>query len=337
MSNIKNKRNHILEYWINQLRSIPFEITDGIKLHIDNAYICPLCLRAFCIDDSGGCTLEHVPPKAVGGKPIVITCKDCNNNLGADIDAYLFNEIEMVYNLSHLYSVPQKSVIAFNGISINGQTTFSKESGFLFMVKPDNNSPKVYERFMSEIKNSKEGYQINLSANITNHKRNVDLANVAVLKSAYLMAFQQLGYMYILNSNLDIVRRQINNPDEYILNHAYFIGNENDIPNKQSDGVFYAKVDSIACIAVFLSLKLQKSDYKHRVAVALPHPDDTDGSLYSRIINSSPHKHVDVCAPVTHLPLKTKKLMKLSIKLYDNARTESSHKSTMRIGINAKQ
>jgi hypothetical protein len=47
------------------------------------AYVCPLCLN-FCTSDdldAGLVTDEHVPPEAVGGKPLVLTCSSCNQSL----------------------------------------------------------------------------------------------------------------------------------------------------------------------------------------------------------------------------------------------------------------
>ena len=34
-------------------------------------------------------TIEHAPPKAVGGKGLVLTCRECNSTSGSDLDAAL--------------------------------------------------------------------------------------------------------------------------------------------------------------------------------------------------------------------------------------------------------
>ena len=201
----KSKRNSILEYYAKQIEAIPFVTADGVEFRMADAYICPLCQHVYAIAHDA-LTLEHVPPESVGGKPILVTCKACNNSQGADLDVYLMNELEISHNLSHLDTIPQKSRIAFNGIEINAQTTFSKSEGFKFMISPNNNNPIEFEGFMKEARNAKEGYEIKLTANITNRKRNTDLANIALLKSAYLMAFQELGYMYVLNPCTNKVR-----------------------------------------------------------------------------------------------------------------------------------
>lgn len=279
MSN-KYKRESIIEACSKQIEIIPFVTSDGVEFHMADAYICPLCQHVYAIAHEA-LTLEHVPPESVGGKPILVTCKACNNRQGSDLDVYLMNELEISHNLSHLDTIPQKSRIAFNGIEINGQTTFSKSEGFRFMISPDNNNPIEFEGFMKEARNAKEGYEIKLTANISNRKRNVDLANIALLKSAYLMAFHELGYMYVLNPCTNKVRDQILNPKQQIISAPYVIANENGIPKDIPQGVYYAKLDDVVCIVVVMDLQLSKSEQKHRKAVVLPNPQDYQCRIYS--------------------------------------------------------
>ena len=52
-----------------------------------DAYICPLCLSVYGIGNTE-LMLAHVPPESIGGKPILVTCKDCNSNRGTDISLF---------------------------------------------------------------------------------------------------------------------------------------------------------------------------------------------------------------------------------------------------------
>ena len=52
---------------------------------------CPICLEPFTeagVLDGSAVTLEHVPPppRALGGRPICLTCKECNAGAGHGID-----------------------------------------------------------------------------------------------------------------------------------------------------------------------------------------------------------------------------------------------------------
>ena len=279
MSN-KYKRESIIEACSKQIETIPFVTSDGVEFHMADAYICPLCQHVYAIAHEA-LTLEHVPPESVGGKPILVTCKACNNRQGSDLDVYLMNALVISHNLKHLDTIPQKSRIAFNGVEINGQTTFSKSEGFKFMISPDNNNPIEFEGFMKEARNAKEGYEIKLTANITNRKRNTDLANIALLKSAYLMAFHELGYMYVLNPSTNVVREQILNPKQQLISTPYVIADETGIPEDIPQGVYYAQFDDIVCVVVVMNLQLPKSEQKHRKAVVLPNPQDFQCRIYS--------------------------------------------------------
>ena len=71
----------------------------------DQKYYCPLCMVGFEYEAVvfGQLTLEHVPPKSVGGKEIILTCKNCNNSTGSTIDAAISarkNSEEMLNALS---------------------------------------------------------------------------------------------------------------------------------------------------------------------------------------------------------------------------------------------
>lgn len=279
MSN-KSKRESIIEACSKQIEIIPFVTSDGVEFRMADAYICPLCQHVYAIAHDA-LTLEHVPPESVGEKPILVTCKACNNRQGSDLDVYLMNELEISHNLKHLDTIPQKSRIAFNGVEINGQTTFSKSEGFMFMISPDNNNPIEFEGFMKEARNAKEGYEIKLTANITNRKRNTNLANIALLKSAYLMAFHELGYMYVLNPSTNVVREQILNPKQQLISTPYVIADETGIPEDIPQGVYYAQFDDIVCVVVVMNLQLPKSEQKHRKAVVLPNPHDFQCRIYS--------------------------------------------------------
>jgi hypothetical protein len=54
-----------------------------------NLYGCPICTRLLPAEalQSGELTLEHVPPRALGGRGIALTCKSCNTEAGSMVDA----------------------------------------------------------------------------------------------------------------------------------------------------------------------------------------------------------------------------------------------------------
>ena len=73
----------------------------GEYLKVKKPYICPICELLFQEESlnqnsSNPLTLEDVPPKKLGGKPIILTCKNCNNKLGGTkLDSQLIWDLEI--------------------------------------------------------------------------------------------------------------------------------------------------------------------------------------------------------------------------------------------------
>ena len=89
--------------------------------------------------------------------------------------------------------------------------------------------------------------------------------------------------MYVLNPNLNKIREQILTPKQQIISAPYVIADENGIPKDMPQGVYYAKLDDIVCIVVVMNLQLSKSEQKHRKAVVLPHPKDSQYTIYDAL------------------------------------------------------
>lgn len=52
-------------------------------------YACPCCLKAFGREalSDGTLAIEDVPPKSVGGRWLMLTCRQCNSTAGSRLDA----------------------------------------------------------------------------------------------------------------------------------------------------------------------------------------------------------------------------------------------------------
>lgn len=55
--------------------------------------ICPLCRISLT---TGNATVEHVPPKKLGGTPMCLTCRDCNNRFGRHYEAIMDRDMRGV-------------------------------------------------------------------------------------------------------------------------------------------------------------------------------------------------------------------------------------------------
>lgn len=151
-------------------------------------------------------TLEDAPPKSLGGKAHILTCKSCNNNRGHDIDAELakfikdtklievaFNRLKAGKPINDL-SLPkteQNVTFEVNGKFIDG-TMRINQNGEISVSLSEKLSPGAVLNFAGS-KIPKE-------------------AQYSLLKAAYILLFKKTGYTLLLDKSFDIVREQIENP-----------------------------------------------------------------------------------------------------------------------------
>ena len=160
----------------------------------NDAYICPLCYEVFFAHHliesptDNFLTLEHNPPKCMGGPKAVLTCKKCNNKNGAEYDDLVK---KLLVTESFLYS-NQSSLDArftINGHSIGGRII---KAGTKKGVAPNPNSnPRAYQELSDAIS---AGKPINIEHTLTSPDWKD--YSMGMLKMAYLKAFELFGYHF---------------------------------------------------------------------------------------------------------------------------------------------
>jgi hypothetical protein len=173
-------------------------------------YICPICLRV--ITDLRDLSKEHVPPRAIGGRVLCLTCKQCNNSSGHSIDAAVVERLEMANTLK--VGTQQKFLnLEIEGVKINA-SAMRRGSSLHFQIEPHHNSPAAIGEFLSKSKKLNSDLKMQVWFRNSYSER---LALVGYLRIAYLYLFAKLGYSYILHESLDPVREQIKRPNEEII------------------------------------------------------------------------------------------------------------------------
>lgn len=286
----KEKREFLLRKYAKEVECFPFVTSDAQGNVGKNSYICPLCLRIFRLSQLGSdinkyITLEHIPPENLGGKPLILTCKDCNSNCGHDLDVYLRNELE--HRKGNYFNDPKGYVSKFEygGNSVNAIMKEDENGIVNIYIENKHNPPGVVDRFVESTKTCDGDLEIPGSFKLGNHRRKTEVVDVAILKSAYLFAFYKLGYRYILSTNLNAVRKQIMNPNEEIIPPYYLLFNESLIPDTIPDDIYTFNLDGEKVLVVILTFKLQNSSYYHRFATMMPMPHMKDLDLYNRLKN----------------------------------------------------
>ena len=275
-----NKRNHLLLLYKNIIENLPFIDEKGEKKELANTFICPICLKSFDISDYDNITREHVPPEKLGGRPLLLTCKDCNNICGSSLDVHLINGIKNSLSLRNFTSKAHKATLNVDNMSINADATLRNDGELLFFIDEKRNNPQTISSIKEGLGTNITFDRISANISISEQKSNSRSAAIAILKSAYLLAFYHLGYKYILHSNLDCIRKQILFPEEDIFPGKYILSNERYMPENLSDGIYLISLNGTNLYGVILSFKTKGYDFTHRSLVALPHPEDKDGSIY---------------------------------------------------------
>jgi len=284
--NSKERRKVLLRKYTEEVKQLPIVFPDGYDDQGKGSFICPLCLRIFNLAQLGEqvnsfITIEHVPPENLGGKPLVLTCKDCNSTCGHELDVYLRNEMEhLEQNFFNGAKGHYSKWLSREGFEMNGILREDVDGTIDIEIKKKLNSPIIFDKFVEGIKLSNGDLHLDGKIKLGDHRREKDVACVAMLKSAYLYAFYKLGYKYILTTKLDAIRKQILNSEKVIIPQNYLCLNSDNIDSNMQDGLYPATIDGVKVLAVLLTLKLPNSNYLHRFTTILPMLGDRDVDLY---------------------------------------------------------
>jgi hypothetical protein len=179
-------------------------------------YMCPLCLQIF--DDPNDLTREHAPPRRLGGSVVALSCKRCNHDAGRHIDVQVRAQEDYLDLLDGRMEGMRDARLEVGGVSVRAEAGLSPD-GLRFIPSMKRNNPAQFEAHRAAWDAlGSGGGNVKFSV-VFNYRRTVVAAGW--LRSAYLVAFAALGYTYILNPRLDIVRRQIHNPKDEILKDIY--------------------------------------------------------------------------------------------------------------------
>jgi hypothetical protein len=193
-------------------------------------YYCPICQLGYYEESAikgDELTLEDVPPKSIGGKPILLTCRKCNSSAGYTIDAAMANRNELV-NFEKIVRGQKKGTISSVTLSFGDlQIKTSIHAQNSFDIRPI----EKYVNHLRDISNSGSNeFEYKLSMTLKCDER---LAKLSYLKSAFLIVFSWLGYRYAFDPRLDIVRHQIQKPENDIIGTKFWLETNENIPSKK--------------------------------------------------------------------------------------------------------
>lgn len=279
--------------WVKENPSISF------RPDFTNGYICPLCFDVFFEKDldltlENHLTLEDIPPKSLGGNPKALTCKNCNNESGKELDIHLLNHLLDIDSKSFLPNSKTAATYEINGSKMNGIFEIDENGKAILNFHPQHSNPIEAKKFIADLFPPRTIYNPffypnktfndetrSPSFNIVQKRSNKDerRAEIALLRIAYLIAFSTLGNSFLINAGLSKVREQILNPDKSILPKPFWLNY--DFP-KEMEGINVITLpkESRSFLIVFSLKTVSKS---RRFAIVLPGPSDPGIKVYDYI------------------------------------------------------
>ncbi|HEY4288163.1 MAG TPA: hypothetical protein VGN00_13750 [Puia sp.] len=185
----------------------------------DDVYICPLCYQIFfsshLIQNSNEnfLTLEHNPPKCMGGPEKILTCQNCNSNNGADYDKMVR---DLLVTESFLFSNTSSITTKFtiDGNRIRGR--IKKEGPEKGFIPDPKSNPPAYQALRDAI-------AVRKPVKVEHTLTSPDWKDysMGMLKIAYLKAFELFGYHFADRGNGANIRQVLRGEASYpVLNNG---------------------------------------------------------------------------------------------------------------------
>lgn len=305
MTDGEKKRQRIFDIYSTNLK---FLIDNQIILRAKpqtKIYICPICLGEFdnINDEKNPLTLEDAPPKSLGGKADILTCKKCNNTCGHKIDFHLTERLREIDEEKLPAGSEIKVKIQVNNETLNATISPNEDGTISVFHSNKNNNPEKLSNQMLNL----EG---NALVNMEYLKSRIIPENLeyALLKTGYLLSFKKFGYSLLFEECFNQVREQLLNPEKKIypsgfwFTHPYFKG---------LSGVHFLIDDKFEGLLSIFDVKTQYSERTFGVILPLPITE------ISHVINN--------------IKLKLQKEKKFLLGLYQNNNSYLEDKENLKI------
>ncbi len=184
-------------------------------------YACPLCLRAST--DMRLFTAEDVPPRRVGGKPLVLTCKNCNDYGGHQLDWHWGNSLDVSGFLDGDLREPRTARFHCGDATTTVTITSVGRNVDVRVVDRASDKRAVADQqqvFRSYQQENPPTLRLEFHKSRFSERR----LRASVLRAAYLMGFALTGYRFLGLWNP--IREHIRSPDERRLPRLVIHGGE---------------------------------------------------------------------------------------------------------------
>jgi hypothetical protein len=213
------KREELFSRYATNLEILKHRGVLSVEPDVTDVFICPLCYGIFpreVLADKEILSLEHIPPKAVGGADddCTLTCKKCNNDAGKVLDSALKRKLEIDdfqaripgAGLEIRYT-PGEDLWLPATVYATGKDSIRVEN----LLHPRRSSPSDRQRASELLQEGAADFQMQ------HRQPGRRRIGIALLRIAYLYAFRVLGYGLILHPAVQQIQAQLQAPTEDIV------------------------------------------------------------------------------------------------------------------------
>ncbi|NTU95745.1 MAG: HNH endonuclease [Bacteroidales bacterium] len=170
----------------------------------EDIVVCPTCLGEFSVKaDQEKFSAGHILPEVAGGQEWTFLCRSCNSRFGEKQDKW-FGEYLHILNIptgTFLDAKTKNKYISVNGEVVRGDISVRDDGSAEVFVPIDRNPP-------GKVKSIPKGPKLELSFKpvLIDHENEIEIGYIT---AAYLTWFHEIGYNWVFQSSLDVVRKQI--------------------------------------------------------------------------------------------------------------------------------
>lgn len=283
-----NKRGKLFEIYNKnwKITKAEYKFTIPPPALLDDTIMCPLCGKFFTKDyldttRENHLTLEDVPPAQLGGKPVILTCKLCNNFSGHKMDAQLIEYLKVQTFLAGEASAEIKipsTTLNYSGgkITCSANLSIHNNHTFLFKVNIKKGEPR-HDKFRQLDKILTTGVDFHF------HSPPMKIVNIAILRIAYLLLFQKFGHLISFNSNYNAIRKQILFTDLDVLQSYGILKLEATRKIHTPEGIYVDR--KLNCFIVNFDLKVR--DKIQKLLIFIPSPFTDAETFYKKFASQS--------------------------------------------------
>ncbi len=276
-------------------------------------YICPLCCRGFSkeiLDHESfdnHLTLEDVPPKSVEGKPILLTCKECNNKSGFKVDHAIQTYLKVESFLKRISGSELKTRIELvDGRIYKAEAKIEDHKGITFVSNPNR---KIKEDF-SFLEKNWEGAKIKFSFQAPAQKT----LRLAYLRTGLLLSFYYFGNALLMDENYHKLKKYVMDGNLKKIPHNGLIDLTGKINTKVGLHIIKKPNDYIAYLTTF---KVSKGSITKTIGVFIPGPYNSGWKKYENLKNVSHNVDISLTDITTDNYLTKPEFADAYFKLYD--------------------